>query len=70
MDNRGNRPAEQSRSTAAPKTSYNNSNHYSSSSYDPYYALYDDDVDLYKDVGKIAIEIVVSKLILIVTYRI
>lgn len=54
MENRSNRPVEQTHSTAAPKVVYNSS-HYDSSRYDPYYALYDDDVDLYKDVGKISL---------------
>ncbi|KAF2884032.1 hypothetical protein ILUMI_22150 [Ignelater luminosus] len=46
-NSRSSRPVEHS--TAAPKVVYNSS-HYDSSRYDPYYALYDDDVDLYKDV--------------------
>ncbi|KAF5281218.1 hypothetical protein FQR65_LT14833 [Abscondita terminalis] len=47
---KGNRPIEQTISTATPKTIYNNTNQYDSSRYDSYYALYDDDVDLYKDI--------------------
>ncbi|XP_031337496.1 uncharacterized protein LOC116166626 isoform X7 [Photinus pyralis] len=50
IENKGNRAIEQTLSTVPPKTIYNNSNNYDSSRYDSYYALYDDDVDIYKDV--------------------
>lgn len=39
-------------STATARTYYNSSKHYEPVHYDPYYALYEDDVELYKDVGK------------------
>ncbi|KAK4871696.1 hypothetical protein RN001_015820 [Aquatica leii] len=50
IETKGSRPIEQAISTATPKPIYNNTNHYDSSRYDSYYALYDDDVDIYKDV--------------------
>lgn len=30
---------------------YNGSQHYNPQQFDPYYAIYDDDVELYKDAG-------------------
>lgn len=42
---------QQSVSTATARTLYNSSR-YEPNRYDPYYALYDDDAELYRDVGK------------------
>lgn len=38
--------------TPRPKMLYNNSEAYSPDQYDPYYAVYDEDGELYKDTGE------------------
>lgn len=38
--------------TTASKVLYNSSQPYETSHYDPYYSLYEDDVELYRDAGK------------------
>lgn len=43
---------QQSVSTATARTLYNSSR-YEPNHYDPYYALYDEDSELYRDVGKL-----------------
>jgi hypothetical protein len=37
---------------AASPNVYNNSQHYNPIQYEPYYNLYDEDVEIYRDVGK------------------
>lgn len=37
--------------TTAAKVLYNSSQPYETSHYDPYYSLYEDDVELYRDAG-------------------
>lgn len=41
-----------STATATARTLYN-STQYNNNNYDPYYALYDDDVELYRDAGRL-----------------
>lgn len=39
-----------------PKMLYNGSQNYSPDQYDPYYAVYDEDGELYKDAGNPSVE--------------